>query len=309
MNVYDRITANNRSTVLILLAFPFALFIMVFLFSILFIVATDALPYANPLLTSLWIFPWVLIVALIWILVSYFKGGAMILGMAHARPVTFDDNRELYRLVENTAIMAGLPMPKVYLIADQSLNAFATGRNPKEASIALTDGIVKKLDKAELQTVIAHELAHIGNRDTRLMIITIAGIGCFLFFGELMLRTAFRSGSGSRNAKGALIFFAIGVFCLIFGYIVAPILRFALSRRREYQADATAVKITRDPDALARALAKISGDPRVEALDTNRLVGNMCIANPGKVGFISKLYLTHPPIDKRIETLRSMAKV
>jgi len=281
---------------------------MVFLMSLL-LVAFD-IASTSVLMLCLMIYPFVLIVAFIWILISYFSGGKMILGMAHARQVTFDDNKELYRLVENTAIMAGLPMPKIFIIEDNSLNAFATGRNPKEASIAVTRGIVDKLDEAELQTVIAHELAHIGNRDIRLMLITIAGIGCFLFFGEMLIRVAFRSGrgGGKNSGKAVLVLLAIGVFCLIFGYIVAPILRFALSRRREYQADSTAVKITRDPDALIRALSKISGDPRVEALDTNRLVGNMCIASPGKVGFISKLYLTHPPMDKRIEALRGMAR-
>lgn len=304
MNVYDRISANNRSTAIILFAFPFALFVMILLCSCLFLLADEV--YYNPLIVTLYIFPVILGVALIWIVISYFKGGSMILGMAHARRVTPEDNKELYRLVENTAIMAGLPMPKVFLIEDESLNAFATGRNPKEASIAVTTGLAKKLDKAELQTVIAHELAHIGNRDTRLMLITIAGIGCFIFFGELLLRMAFRSGGGNRDGKAALVIFAVGILFLIFGYVVAPILRFALSRRREYQADATAVKITRDPEALVRALSKITADPRVEALDTNRLVGNMCIANPGKIGFFSRLYLTHPPMDKRIATLRGM---
>ena len=235
----------------------------------------------------------------------------MILKMAHARRVTFEVNRELFRLVENTAIMAGLPTPEIYLIKDESMNAFATGRKPEAASIALTDGIVKKLDKAELQAVIAHELAHIGNRDTRLMIFTIAGIGCFTFFGELLLRTALRGGRRSRKSgKGALIILVVSIACLVFGYIVAPILRFALSRRREYQADATAVKINRDPEALSRALAKIALDPRVEVLDANPLVGNMCIANPaetmGFVGLESRLYATHPPIKDRIDALENM---
>jgi heat shock protein HtpX len=137
---------------------------------------------------TLSIYPWMILVAAVWIIISYYKGGAMILRMARARAVKFDDDRELFRLVENTAIMAGLPTPKIYFIEDEALNAFATGREPKTASIALTKGMVSKLDKAELQAAIAHELAHIGNRDTRLMMITVAGIGCFTFFGELILR-------------------------------------------------------------------------------------------------------------------------
>jgi heat shock protein HtpX len=321
MNVYDHIAGNNRRTFGILLAFPAALFVTVFLFSLLIVKTevlrlydlgiqkTDAVGQALEL--TLLVYPWIVLVAFIWIAFSYYMGGAMILRIAHARPVTFEEDRDLYRLVENTAIMAGLPTPKIYLIADESMNAFATGRNPEEGVVALTDGIVKKLDKAELQAVIAHELAHIGNRDTRLMLIVVAGIGCFIFFGGLLCRMAFHSGHGRRSkdsGNSALVLFAIGIVCLLFGYIVAPILRFALSRRREYQADATAVKITRDPQALSRALTKIAFDPRVEVLDSSPLVGNMCIENPAESGFsfTGKLYSTHPSIDDRLIALENM---
>jgi len=326
VNVYDHIGANNRRTFAILCAFPVALFATVFLFSYL-LVKFDVLSLARigifgffagggaayqALQFTMMVCPWIFLVAFLWIVISYYTGGAMILGMAHARRVTFEENRDLYRLVENTAIMAGLPTPEIYFIEDESMNAFATGRNPKAASIALTKGIVEKLDKAELQAVIAHELAHVGNRDTRLMIMIVAGIGCFIFFGELMFRSAFRSerssrsGKSSKKGKETLILLVIAVTCLVFGYIIAPILRLALSRRREYQADATAVKITRDTDALARALSKIATDPRVEVLDSSPLVGNMCIADPAKAGFISRLYATHPPIKNRIAALGNM---
>jgi heat shock protein HtpX len=319
MNVYDEIAANDRRTIMILFAFPAALFITIFLLFLL-LAKFNVLPLAELEISgtgildegfqfTLFVFPWVLIAAFLWIVFSYFGGGAMILDIAHAHPVTFDDDRDLYRLVENTAIMTGLPVPKIYLIDDVSMNAFATGRNPETASIALTEGLVKRLEKAELQAVIAHELAHINNRDTRLMLITIAGIGFFLFLGEILVRSTFRGsrfGRSKNSGKGALVIFAIGVACLVFGYIVAPILRFALSRRREYQADATAAKITRDPEALINALEKISDNPRVEALDASPLVGNMCIASPTELGFFSKLYLTHPPIKDRVAALRKM---
>jgi heat shock protein HtpX len=226
----------------------------------------------------------------------------MMLDMTRARRVTFEENRELFRLVENTAIMAGLPTPKIYIIEDDSLNAYATGRNPSKASIALTKGIVEKLEKAELEAVIAHELAHIGNRDSLLMLIVVAGIGCFLFLCALCFRGAgeslLRGKKGST--KNALVLCFIGVMFYVFGYVVAPVLRFALSRRREYQADATAVKITRNPNALARALAKIARDPRSKILAKSSLVGNMCITDP--VSY-SRLYCTHPPIKDRITAL------
>jgi heat shock protein HtpX len=345
MNVYDHIDANNRMTAVILCAFPIALFGIVFLFSYLTVItevpsyarigfrylyASAAPDYYDKVLAevqktrfgglrtpyptqafdlTLSVYPWKILAAFIWIAISYRAGGAMMLGMANARPVAFEENRELFRLVENTSIMAGLPMPKIYLIKSDSMNAFATGRKPEEASIALTDGIVNKLDKDELQAVTAHELAHIGNRDTRLMMITIAGIGCFTFFGELLCCMA-RGGGRNRRGIGTGVLFMIGIACLVFGYVVAPILRFALSRRREYQADATAVKITRAPEALARALSKIAENSRTEVLDACPLVGNMCIANPaqtgGRVSLESRLYSTHPPIEDRIAALRKM---
>jgi len=348
MNVYDQINANNRKTAAILCAFPAALFVMVFLFSYLAVVTNipayvktslryltsivtifdgtlinmqdnlsqlqgvysdvSNIPYPRQALDStLAVYPWILLVTLIWIAFSYRSGAAMMMRIARAHRVTLEEYRPLCRLVENTAIMAGLPTPAVYLIKEESLNAFASGRKPEEASIALTEGLVKTLDNAELQAIIAHELAHIGNRDTRLLMITVAGIGCFTFWGELLCGGR----SGKKSGRSGISALFLGSFCLVFGYIVAPILHFALSRRREYQADATAVKITRDTNALMRALYKIAQNPMVKVLSSRPLIGSMCIANPIKPGrslmnFISKLYSTHPPIEERIAILRKM---
>jgi len=259
------------------------------------------------------IYPWVFGVAFIWIVISYHMGGAMILGMASARRVTFEENRELFRLVENTAIMCGLPVPEIYLIENASLNAFAVGCKPEKASIALTRGIVEKLDKDELQAVIAHELAHIGSRDTRLMMIVIAGIGCFTFLGESLLLAAFAERDHDRERSSIMPpfpFIILGFVCLTFGYVVAPILRSALSHRREFQADATAAKITRDPDALARALMKIVINSKVEKFGSCPFVGNICIVDPTRTGaftsFESKLFSTHPSIDERLTALMNM---
>ena len=348
MNVYDHISANNRKTAMILCAFPAALFVIVYLFSYIVILTgiptfvrsgfrhlsgsfimhameslefdhgfdlggylTVTVPYVTQAMDfTLAVYPWVLFAAFIWIVISYRAGDSMILGMAHARHVTPDENRDLFRLVENTAISAGLPTPKIYLIRDESMNAFATGYKPEGASVAMTHGLVKKLDKTELQAVIAHELAHIGNRDTRLMTITVAGIGFFTFFGELLCGMGAAKRSNNRGGSGALFMLA-GIAFLVFGYVVAPILRFALSRRREYQADATAVKITRDMDALSRALLKISEDSKVDAFSSCPLAGNMCIADPtirarGFMNLQNKLYSTHPSIEDRVATLRRM---
>jgi heat shock protein HtpX len=320
VNVYDHIASNTRRTVLILCAFPIALFVVLYLFCGFLVGLDPSLTWRMGILVrgtwsagfdlALKCYPWIILVVSLWIVFSCFGGDGMILGAAHARPVTREEHLELFRLVENTAIMAGLPTPKIYLIDDPSLNAFATGRTPQTASIALTEGIVEKLDRLELQAVIAHELGHIGNRDTRLMLITIAGIGCFIFLGEMLLRMACSRSRNKDSDKGGGIFLIAALGCLVFGYLVAPLLRFALSRRREYQADATAARITHDPGSLARALSKIVQDPRVEVLDSSPLVGNLCIANPadqnGFLSFVSHLYATHPPVIDRIQTLQKM---
>ena len=314
MNVYDHIAANNRKTILVLLAFPVALFMIVFLSLcvLIFLLESPGSAMEMALADTLEVFPWLLLAALVWLAIVHYAGGEMILRMANARPVTLDENRDLFRLVENTAIMAGLPTPNIYLIDSNATNAFATGRSPETATIAFTTGIVEKLTKAELQAVVAHELAHVGNRDTRLMVLTVAGIGCFAFLGELLIRVTFRGGGrgGRGGGKAALVLLAIGIACLIFGYVVAPIIRAALSRRREFQADATAAKITRDPLALARALEKVAIDSKVAGFNANPLAGNLCIANPseasGLMALESKLYSTHPPIGARITALENM---
>jgi heat shock protein HtpX len=214
-------------------------------------------------------------------------------------------------MVENVAIMAGLPTPRVYMIDDESLNAFATGRTPETASVAFTSGIVKKLKPNELEGVIAHEMSHIGNRDTRLMIIIVTGIAMFTFMAEIAFRIAL--GGGGRRSKDSgkwrLVLFAAALALWIFGIFVAPLIRMALSRNREFLADSMSALITRNPDALADALAAISKDPRVEILDSRPLMGALCVANPlSKDGIMTSLYATHPPIEERIDRLRRMAR-
>jgi len=220
------------------------------------------------------------------------------------------DQPEIYRLVENLCITRGLPVPRVYIMDDDSLNAFATGRDPQHASVALTKGIVLKLERAELEGVVAHELAHVENRDIRLMLLTVAGISFFTFIGEGLLRVGMSSRNRNQRSKGNGVLALIGVMCLVYGDLLAPLLRLAVSRQREYQADATAALTTRNPRALARALHKIAFDSRVEALDKRESMAAMCIANPlGKAGLfshLSGLLATHPPIQKRIAALLDM---
>lgn len=341
---YDHISQNKRRTVLLVLLFPitFAVFTWV-VFSLLFAFAApreDVRPgpsaqgYYNTVsrddyhATSgaagsadlaatlnglmLVILPVCWGLAMIWVLVSYYAGDAMLLRGAGAIAIEKKDQPEIYNLVENLCITRGLAVPKIYIIDDDSLNAFATGRDPEHASVALTKGIVNKLDRAELEGVVAHELAHVENRDIRLMLITVAGISFFTFLGEICFRLGLSSGGRRNDGKNnaGLIFLVLGLTCMIYGYVIAPLIRLAVSRTREFQADATAALTTRNPAALASALRKISTDSVVESLESHPSMAAMCIALPLKKATVfsslSGLWDTHPPIQDRIAALMEM---
>lgn len=304
---YQHIADNKRRTWLLVLLFPVVFAVLSW--GVLFLLLGGA-PAQDPSLSAFLLavpgICWV--VACIWIAISYFTGDKLLLNSADAIPVTKADQPEIYRLVENLCISRGLPLPRIYIMDDESLNAFATGRDPQHASVALTKGIVQKLDRAELEGVIAHELSHVENRDIRLMLITVAGISFFTFAGEL----CFRIGLSSRRGKnsGAGIFLILGIICWVYGLLFAPLIRLAISRKREYLADATGALMTRNPQALANALRKISCDSRVEVLDKRASMAAMCIENPlernNLFGSLSGLWATHPPIEKRIAALEEM---
>lgn len=323
---YDFIAQNKRRTWLLVLLFPLSFvllgFLAVWLLCYLCTPVTAqelqagtsvAMRALDPAIDMAWqVLPWLWLGAMAWIGIAYYFGDKMLLHGAGAVRIYGVDQPEIYCLVENLCIAAGLPMPEVYIINDQSLNAFATGRDPKHASIALTKGIVKRLDRAELEGVIAHELSHVKNRDIRLMLITVAGISFFTFLAEMCFRLAAGSsrGSGKNKGSGAALFLFLGIAFTLYGYVIAPLIRLAVSRTREYQADASAALLTRHPAALASALEKITKDPRVESLDAHASMAAMCIANPlsamGLFSFLSGLWSTHPPVEKRIAKLRQM---
>ncbi|MDR1377799.1 MAG: M48 family metallopeptidase [Synergistaceae bacterium] len=319
MMVYDHIDLNRRRTVLILAFFPVALLIctgcvcaLLVKFELLGPIRSAQF-WPEILHLILVSFPWLTGTAFLWIFFSYMMGENIILNAAGAQEVTRDDNPKLYDRVENVAIMAGLPTPKIYMIDDESLNAFATGRAPNTATVALTTGITTKLKPEELEAVIAHEMGHIGNRDTRLMIIVVTGIAMFTFLAEIAFRIALRSdrsrSKDGEREQGRLVFLVVALALWIFGVFVAPLIRMALSRNREFLADATSARITHNPDALADALEAISQDPRVEVLDSRPLMGALCVANPlSQSGLLSDLYASHPPIEERVDRLRKMAR-
>jgi heat shock protein HtpX len=319
---YDFIDANRRKTILLMILFPLSLIVIVYL-ALLIISGLSgaqaqggsAIDCANRI--AIVVLPIISAVSIIWILISYFFGQNFILYAAGAKQITnkTPEEKEILRIVENIAITAGLPMPKVYAINDNSLNAFATGRDPEHSYVALTKGIINKLEKSELEGVIAHEMAHIGNRDIRLMLIMVVCISVATIAAEILLRMGLSSrGRNSKNNNSQIFFLALAIAFYIYGYMVAPLIKLAVSRTREFQADATAALITRNPEGLANALRKISRDPVVENLNDKETMAAMCIANPlseknGNASFFSKisgLYATHPPISERIKALEAM---
>lgn len=302
--VYDHIRRNNIKSFFLILLFPISLCAIFFgLVWLFFAGDPEALAYGMDFFKS-WA-PFVLGGALVWMMISYFFGDQMMLGVAHATPLSdkSTEHKKVFKAVQNVALAAGLPTPKVYVIKDESLNAFATGISPQKASIALTSGIIKALEPLELEGVIAHEMAHIGNRDVRLNVLIISGIGILGFLGNILIRVRSRD---SKNNAAALIMI-MGLSLLLFNWIVAPLIRLAISRTNEYNADATAALITRNPMALASALQKISKDARVEVLDgTDMAVA--CIFDPGEKALaFDGLTSTHPSIENRVKRLQAMA--
>jgi heat shock protein HtpX len=298
--IYDRIDQNRRNT-----------FVLLFLFVALLAGASIAigiilgLPYP---LAPLLIIPFLIIA-----LISYYSSSQVTLAISQAHEVTKEDEPQLYRTVENLCIGAGLPMPKIYVIEDGSPNAFATGRDPDHAAIAVTRGLLQKLDKLELEGVIAHELSHIGNYDIRLMTLVVVLVGLAALMADLALRlTLFGAGRRSSNrgrsgGAAVLIIYAIALVAVILTPIAAQLIRFAISRQEEFLADASAALLTRYPEGLARALEKISADP--DPLEVaNKATAHLYINDPLREhqSFLNNLFSTHPPVEERIRLLRAM---
>ncbi|MFA6047337.1 MAG: M48 family metallopeptidase [Parcubacteria group bacterium] len=239
---------------------------------------------------------------------SYWWSDKIVLAMSSAKPLDHNSNPEIYHLVENLCITAGLPVPKIYIIQDSAPNAFATGRDPEHGVICLTTGIINKLEKSELQGVIAHELSHIGNRDILLSTVVVVLVGFVALMADWFRHWAFWGRRGSDNEGGGqmrLIMIILAIVLSILAPIAAVLMQLAISRKREFLADADGALLTRYPDGLARALEKISADPeKLEA--ANRATAHLYITNPFKGKKISKMFLTHPPIEDRVRALRGM---
>ncbi|QQG43790.1 MAG: M48 family metallopeptidase [Candidatus Daviesbacteria bacterium] len=242
--------------------------------------------------------------------ISYFWSDKIVLGVSGAKPIEKKDNPEIYRLVENLCIAAGLPLPKIYIIDDTATNAFATGRDPKHAAVAFTKGILQKLNKQELEGVTAHELSHVGNRDTLVLAVVSVLVGTIALLSDFFLRSMWFGGHRDNDNRGGnTIFLVLAIAAAILAPIVATLIQLAVSRRREFLADASGVLLTRYPQGLASALQKISADR--EPLEVaNRGTAHLYITNPLKgqdaKQWLAGLFNTHPPIEERIKALHEM---
>lgn len=295
MNIYDQIGTNKWKT---------SFYISIFLVFIIGIGYLFAWIYNSPGILFI-----AVIIAVVQALASYFWGDTIALSLTHAKPVKKSDNPELYRVVENLAITAGIPAPKIYIISDDSPNAFATGRDPKHSSIAVTSGLLDMMEKNELEGVIAHELSHIGNRDSLLMVVIVVLVGVVAIASDLFFRVGFWGGFGdddNRGGNGGIVLL-VGLALAILAPIAATLIQLAISRKREYLADANGALLTRYPEGLADALKKISEfkKPVRYANDTTSL---LFIMNPTKKrSWFSGLFDTHPPVEERIKALEAMA--
>lgn len=300
MTAYTQVSSNRFKTWLIMFFFATFITTLAYIFAV-------ALGGDTP--SALAFSGFALILAGLMNFFSYYTSDKLVMAISSAKQIQKKDNPTLFRTVENLCIASGLPMPKVYIINDTAPNAFATGRDPQHAAIAFTTGILSKLSKLELEGVTAHELSHVGNYDTRLMTIVSILVGTVALLADFFLRISWHSDRDSDN-RGNQIFMIIGIFMAILAPIVAMLIQLAISRKREFLADASGVLLTRYPDGLADALLKISADR--EPLEVaNKATAHLYIVNPLKnhkdaVGWFASLFNTHPPIESRVKALRAM---
>jgi len=248
-------------------------------------------------------------------IVSYWYSDRIVLMMAHAIPVEEKDYTELFHIVENLSITAGLPMPKLYLIEEEAPNAFATGRNPEHAVVAVTRGLLGRLNKAELEGVIAHELSHIGNRDMAIATMVVILVGFLSLLSDMFMRSmwfrAFSGGDDDDRQSGEPLFI-LGIAFAILAPLAATLMQLAISRKREFLADASGALLTRYPEGLASALQKISSNS-IPLTVANTTTAHLWVSDPyenkdeAKTPWIHKMFMTHPPVEERIAVLKNMA--
>lgn len=301
MLIQDLIRANKRNSFLLIIVIAILLLVVGYAIGAAYGFGIGGLGIAG-------------IIVIVMSLVSYFSGGKIILSISKAKEIEKKDNPQLWNVVEEMCIAGGVPLPRIYIIDDSAPNAFATGRNPENGVVAITTGLLEKLNRDELQGVMAHEISHIRNYDILFSMMIGIMVGCIAMFCDIFLRSVFWGGHGRRrrnNREGGggaqAIMMVLALLLAIFAPIFAKALQLAVSRQREYLADASAVELTRYPEGLANALKKISGDQEVLEV-ANRATQHLYIINPIK-SFekrASSMFSTHPSVDERVNRLMSI---
>lgn len=287
--MYKQIAQNKRRTILIMIVF-------------VVIIAAVAAAVAY-FMNDWWVLLWVSIASIAYALIQYFAAGSIATAMAGARQIEKKDNPRLYNIVENLSITTGLPMPKVFIIDDKAPNAFATGRDPEHAVVAATTGLMDIMNDKELTAVMAHEMSHVKNYDIRVSMI-VFGLVCVIgLISDIAMRMMFY-GNRRRENEGSPVAYILIVFAAIFAPLIAAITQMAVSREREYLADASAVNITRYPEGMIDALKKLQSHSQ-PMKNQNTASASMYINNPLRKGFFDNMFSTHPPLEKRIERLEN----
>ncbi len=317
ISLHEQIWRNNTRSVLLLLAFPCIILLMVWIFLVLLgafsagsnqsgamVMDWDGINY-----TFLSAIPWVVGIVGIWFLIAYFLNSRMVQNTVHSRPLERKDNPRVYNIVENLCGSCGMATPQIYVVDDPQLNAFASGINEKSYAVTLTTGIINLLDDEELKGVIGHELTHIRNRDTRLLITSIIFVGIVATLMQLIMRSMFFAprSRNDKNGVSVLVMLLIGLVCCLVAYLFTILTRFAISRKREYMADAGGAELCGNPRALASALRKISRNPGLDNVNRED-VAQLFIMRPdemktGMMKFMNSLFSTHPDPEKRIALL------
>lgn len=304
--LYTNIESNNRKTWLIMSGF--VVFVIFFGWFLSYALGSQLILFIA------------VIIGIVQPLIGYYAGDKLVLAMSGAKEINHDSHRDLYHIVENLCITAGLPQPKIYVINDTAMNAFATGRNPEHASLAVTSGLLSRLDKRELEGVIAHELSHVGNRDILVATLVSVLVGIVVLLADYFMRFTFwgggRKSDSDRETGGGqlqIILIIVALVLAILAPLFAQLIQLAISRKREFVADSNGALLTRDPDGLISALEKISGD--YEPLEiANRATAHLYFMSPfnpdekvkKKIGGFAKMFMTHPPVEDRIAALRTM---
>jgi len=305
VNVYEAVDSNKRKSAIVIAGF------IAFIFTASFFISKGLAAYYGYESTGLELTGLAMLISGVSSFVSYYFSDKIVLGLSGARPADRKHDFAFFTVTQNLSMAAGVPMPKLYVIEDTALNAFATGRDPAHATICATTGLLSTLNRTELEGVVGHELSHVTNYDTRLMSIVVVLVGLVTLLGDWLIRSSWHvRGSKDRN-NGQGLFILLGFVLAILSPIVARLIQLAISRRREFLADAGSVKLTRQPGGLIAALQKLGAD-REPLEAANKATAHLYIVNPlnnqkDTVGWFAKLFNTHPPITERIAILQDMA--